>query len=68
MRVQMVSVQDAALQLGVSPDTVRRFVQKHQLPFLKLGRRILLNQVTVEQISRGDAPPKPGVDQGGPGG
>jgi len=68
MRIQMVSLQDAALQLGVSPDTVRRFVHKHHLPFLKLGRRFLLNQLTVEEISRQAAPSRAATDQRGTGG
>jgi len=68
VRIQMVSIQDAALQLGVSPDTVRRFVKKHQIPVLKLGRRCLLNQLTVEEISRQAAPPRAATDQRGTGG
>ena len=63
MRIQMVSIQDAALQLGVSPDTVRRFIKKHQIPVLKLGRRCLLNQSIVEEICHQAAPPRAATDQ-----
>jgi len=68
MRVQMVSIADGAGQLGVSADTLRRFIHKHHLPFLKLGRRFLLNQLTIEEISRKGARPAATVDRGGAGG
>lgn len=67
MRIQMVSVLDAALQLSVSPDTVRRLIKRHQIPVVKIGRRCLIDQQTVERIARTGMPPVPDMHPGGRG-
>jgi excisionase family DNA binding protein len=51
MRVQLISIRDAADQLGVSSDTVRRMIQAG-LPCVRVHRRVLLDQYEIERVSR----------------
>jgi excisionase family DNA binding protein len=42
------SVDRAAEELGVSPHTLRAWLRQRRLPFLKLGRRVLLDPHDVQ--------------------
>ena len=45
---RLLSQQDAASYLGVSYWTIRDLVFRHELPFLKIGRRILIDQIDLD--------------------
>jgi hypothetical protein len=51
MRVQLVDLVDAASQLRISSQTIRRMI-KEGLPCVRVHRRVLLDQHIVEQVSR----------------
>lgn len=51
MRVQLISIRDAADQLSVSPATIRRMI-KAGLPCVRVHRRVLLDQFEIERVSR----------------
>jgi excisionase family DNA binding protein len=44
------NVEEAAAALGVSPHTVRAWLRQRRLPYLKLGRRVLLDPEAVERF------------------
>jgi excisionase family DNA binding protein len=44
------NVEEAAAVLGVSPHTVRAWLRQRRLPYLKLGRRVLLDPEAVERF------------------
>jgi excisionase family DNA binding protein len=58
---QNLSLQDAAVRLGVSPHTLRAWaVYQHRIAHVRLGRRILFRPVDVEafeQANRVEARP-----------
>jgi excisionase family DNA binding protein len=62
-RIQLVSIRDAARQLGISPDTIRKWIGRG-LPCVRLERRVLLDQQLVERISRQGMCPGAIVDPG----
>lgn len=37
-----LSVDDAAIALGVSPRMVRKLIAQHELPVVRIGRRVLV--------------------------
>ena len=41
---RLLSQQDAASYLGISYWTIRDLVFRHELPFVKIGRRILVDR------------------------
>ena len=45
---RLLSQQDAACYLGISYWTVRDLVFRHELPFVKIGRRILLDRLDLD--------------------
>lgn len=48
----LLSIKAAAAQLGVSPQTLRRYMQKWGLTPVRLGRRVLLKAHEVEKVAR----------------
>jgi excisionase family DNA binding protein len=46
----LLSVTDAAQRLGISRHTLNGWVSKRKIPFVKLGRRTLLNPADLERI------------------
>jgi excisionase family DNA binding protein len=47
---QLISVREVAAQLGVSTWTVRTWLRQGRVPFVKLGRRVLLKSDDVEAL------------------
>ena len=45
---RVLSQQDAANYLGISYWTVRDLVFRHELPFVKIGRRILVDRLDLD--------------------
>jgi excisionase family DNA binding protein len=45
---RLLSQQDAAAYLGISYWTVRDLVFRRELPFVKIGRRILVDRVDLD--------------------
>jgi excisionase family DNA binding protein len=45
-----LSVEEAAPQLGVSRFTVRRWVKLRQIPFFKIGRRVVFDQKDIDSM------------------
>ena len=45
---RLLSQQDAASYLGVSYWTIRDLVFRRELPFVKIGRRILVDQIDLD--------------------
>ena len=45
---RLLSQQDAASYLGISYWTVRDLVFRHELPHVKIGRRILVDRIDLE--------------------
>ena len=43
-------VERAATELGVSPHTLRAWLRQRRLPYLKLGRRVLLDPQDVQRF------------------
>lgn len=53
---QLHDLKSAAAVLGISPWTVRSFISKGQLTPVRIGRRVLLEEVELERfISAGRA-------------
>ncbi len=45
---RLLSQQDAACYLGISYWTIRDLVFRRELPFVKIGRRILVDRVDLD--------------------
>ena len=45
-----LSVDEAAIFLGCSPETVRRLAAKKNLPSFRLGRRLMFSRVGIEEF------------------
>ena len=45
---RLLSQQDAASYLGISYWTVRDLVFRHELPHVKIGRRILVDRIDLD--------------------
>ena len=51
------SLSEAANQLGVSIDTLRAWVYRRKIPFVKIGRLVRIRQATIDEIiERGSVP------------
>jgi excisionase family DNA binding protein len=50
MGEKLLSISEAAEQLGLSIHTVRSWVQKRQIRHYKLGRRVLISPESLELI------------------
>ena len=46
------SVKHAAAELDLSPHTLRRWIFQGRLPCVRLGRRVLIDPVDIEQLIR----------------
>jgi len=46
----VLSVSEAALMLGISRTLAYELVARHQLPFLRLGRRIVVPRRALEHL------------------
>jgi excisionase family DNA binding protein len=53
-RLMAYTVAEAAEALRVSPDTVYRLVHRGELPYLRLGRRIVIPRERLERLVRGE--------------
>jgi excisionase family DNA binding protein len=67
MLTQLYSVAQAARLLAVSEDLLRKFIARHEIPVVALGRRRLIEQSVLERIVRHGLPPKAAVGQDGAG-
>jgi excisionase family DNA binding protein len=47
---QLVSVAVASTRLGVSPQTVRRFLKAGKLATIRLGRRVLIDTADINRL------------------
>ena len=45
----LLSVKSAALRLGLSPHTIRKYVELRRLPFVKIGARVLFDPEELER-------------------
>jgi excisionase family DNA binding protein len=55
---QLMNVEDAARVLNISPWTVRSYIAKGRIRPVRIGRRVLLEEVELERIisqSKGSA-------------
>lgn len=50
MSDRLLSIGEAAQLLGLSVHTLRAWVQKRQIQYYKLGRRVLISPLALEQI------------------
>jgi len=57
-----VGIVEGANIIGVSPYTLRRWINQKRLPFYKLGRRVLLSRDDLEQfIEAGRVDQRPAI-------
>jgi excisionase family DNA binding protein len=49
-QVLAVSIKDAAIALSLSPWTIRRWISDGKLPFVRLGRRVLIEPSAIEKL------------------
>jgi excisionase family DNA binding protein len=49
---ELVSVADAARRLGISRHTLRAWLRLRRLPFVRLGRRVLLEPEALDRYVR----------------
>lgn len=45
-----LSVDEAAVRIGVSPFTVRTWLRQRRIPFIRAGRRILIAPQEIERF------------------
>ena len=50
MTDKLLSIPEAAEQLGLSVHTIRSWVQKRQIQHYKLGRRVLISPESLDRI------------------
>lgn len=56
---RVVSVREAAQLLGVSPDTIRAWTGQRRIPFVHLGRRVVIPMEAIDDLLlRGLVPAK----------
>lgn len=49
-----LTVEEAAQQLGVHPESVRRAIRKGRLPAVRIGRRTLIAQAVLNNLLSGE--------------
>ena len=64
MEFQLVTVREAAAALAVAEDTLRKWIKRHGIPIVRLGRKTLLTEETCRAIVRHGLPMKAGSDPG----
>jgi excisionase family DNA binding protein len=47
---KLLSIEEGAVKLGVSPLTLRAWIRQRRLPSVRLGRRVLLDPQDVENF------------------
>jgi excisionase family DNA binding protein len=47
---KLLSIEEGAVQLGISPLTMRAWIRQRRLPYIQLGRRILLDPKDVQRF------------------
>lgn len=50
---KLESIESAAMQLAISPWTLRAYIRAGKVQPVRIGRRVLLSQEEIERISRG---------------
>ena len=48
--VQLLSVREASSRLAISVFTLREWLRQGRLPYIRLGRRVLLRHADVEEV------------------
>jgi len=62
MQPRLISIENAAKDLSLSPWTIRKMLADKRLDYVKLGRRVLIEQATIERlIEAGRRPATHGV-------
>jgi len=56
MDFQLFTIAQAAAALAIAPDTLRRWIKRHGIPIIRLGRKTLLTQETCRAIVRNGLP------------
>ena len=64
MEFQLVTVREAAAALAIAEDTLRKWIKRHGIPIVRLGRKTLLTEETCAAIVRHGLPVKSGSDPG----
>ena len=57
MQVPRMSEEEAAKFIGISRSTLQKFRYKHQVEYLKLGRKILYEKPELERFIEGHRHP-----------
>jgi excisionase family DNA binding protein len=52
--MELISIQEAADQLKVHPNTIRNFIKQAQLPAIKIGGTIRIDQAELDRITKGN--------------
>ena len=45
-----IGVKDAAASIGISPWTIRKLLRQGKLPFVRVGRRVLIEPSALERL------------------
>lgn len=53
---QVLSIEEAAVESGLSKETIRRAVKRRNLPVVRIGRRVLIQRPDFAAWLRGEAP------------
>jgi len=61
---QLVTVREAAAALAIAEDTLRKWIKRHGIPIVRLGRKTLLTEETCAAIVRVGLRVKSGSDPG----
>jgi len=64
MDFQLVTISQAAGALSIAPGTLRKWIKRHGIPVVRLGRKTLLTEETCAAIVRHGLPVKSGSDPG----
>jgi excisionase family DNA binding protein len=47
---QLLNVGEAATVLGMKESTIRSWILKRRIPFVRMGRRVFLRRTDIEQL------------------
>lgn len=56
-----MSVEEAALALGIGRTTAYMAIRRGELPCLRIGRRVVVPRDAIERLLAGDTPLPPGL-------